>query len=240
MSKFRGKRYLESLKALDKEKKYDLSEALEVLMSFKKAKFDESVELHFHLGIDPKKSDQQIRSSLVLPNGTGKKVTILVFAEGEKAQEAKDAGADFVGVQEYIDKIQKEGWTDFDVTISTPNLMRHIGKIARILGPRGLMPNPKVGTVTNDIKKAVELVKAGKVTYRADKLANIHFIVGKKSFSMDNLKENILVSVAKILKDRPSSLKGQFIKSISICSTISPGVNLDISSVANQSKEGER
>lgn len=232
----RSKRYREARSKIDAFQKYDLSSALELLKACPVTKFDETVEIHMNLGVDPRKADQQIRSSLVLPNGTGKKVTVLVFAEGEKAEQAKAAGAEYVGVDEYVTKIQKEGWLDFDTVISTPNLMGKIGRLGRVLGPRGLMPNPKVGTVTMDIENAVREAKSGKVVYRVDKFANIHVPAGKVSFSAEALKENLKTIVAAILKDRPAALKGTYIKSMTLTSTMGPGVKLDVASVSLESK----
>lgn len=224
-----SKRYREALKMIDKNKRYELDEAIKTLKDFPSTKFDETVEVHFNLGVDPRKADQQIRNSLVLPHGSGQTSRVLVFAEGNKADEAKAAGADFVGVDEYIEKINS-GWLDFDVAIATPNLMGKIGRLGRVLGPRGLMPNPKVGTVTMDVTKAVNESKGGKVTYRIDKFANLHVIGGKKSFTEDMLKENILSIISAILRERPAALKGVFIKSISITSTMGPGIKLDVTS----------
>ncbi len=224
-----SKRYREALKMIDKNKRYELDEAIKTLKDFPSTKFDETVEVHFNLGVDPRKADQQIRNSLVLPHGSGQTSRVLVFAEGNKADEAKAAGADFVGVDEYIDKINS-GWLDFDVAIATPNLMGKIGRLGRVLGPRGLMPNPKVGTVTMDVTKAVNESKGGKVTYRIDKFSNLHVIGGKKSFTEDMLKENILSIISAILRERPAALKGVFIKSISITSTMGPGIKLDVTS----------
>ncbi len=233
----RSKKYLDSLQKFDKKGSYDLSQALSFLSGFNKAKYDETVELHFHLGVDPRKADQQIRSSLVLPNGSGKNVTVLVFADGQKAEEAKVAGADFVGVEELVEKIQNDSWTDFDVAIAIPSMMSKIGKVAKILGPRGLMPNPKVGTVTEDVATAVKDAKGGRVEYRTDKLANLHFIVGKRSFEADKLQENILACVGAVLKDKPQTVKGEYIKSMSICSTISPGIKLDVRAVTAEANK---
>jgi large subunit ribosomal protein L1 len=231
-----SKRYRESREMIDKFRRYGLDEAIELLQKLPKSKFDETVELHFNLGVDPRKADQQIRNSLVLPHGTGKKVTVLVFAEGDKAEEAKAAGADFVGVEEYVEKIQ-QGWLDFDVAISTPNLMGKIGKLGRVLGPRGLMPNPKVGTVTMDVAKAVEDSKGGKVTYRVDKFANLHIMAGKLSFEADKLRENLITIVNAILRERPAAVKGVFIRSIALTSTMSPGIKLDVPSVTLEAKK---
>ncbi|MFA7543838.1 MAG: 50S ribosomal protein L1, partial [Candidatus Cloacimonadaceae bacterium] len=205
-----SKRYKVAYAMYDRQKRFELSEALKLLKSLPAPKFDETVEVHFNLGVDPRKADQQIRNSLVLPHGTGKIMRVLVFAEGEKADEARKAGADYVGVDDLIEKISG-GWFDFDVVITTPNLMGRIGKLGRVLGPRGLMPNPKVGTVTMDIAQAVEDSKGGKVTYRVDKFANLHIPAGKTSFDEDQLRDNIKAIVAAILKDRPSALKGVYI-----------------------------
>jgi large subunit ribosomal protein L1 len=231
-----SKRYREAQSMIDKTKRYELEEALNFLKSFPKTKFDETVEVHMNLGVDPRKADQQIRNSLVLPHGSGKSMRVLVFAEGEKADEAKTAGADFVGVDEFVEKIQS-GWTDFDVAIATPNLMGKIGRLGRILGPRGLMPNPKVGTVTMDVTTAVNDSKGGKVTYRVDKFSNLHIIAGKLSFEADKLKENILAIIAAILRERPAALKGVFIKSIAVTSTMGPGIKLDVASATTESKK---
>lgn len=231
-----SKRYCEAQTMIDRTKKYELAEAIKILKSLPASKFDETVEVHMNLGVDPRKADQQIRNSLVLPHGSGKNMRVLAFAEGDKADEAKKAGADFVGVDEYVEKIQS-GWTDFDVAISTPNLMGKIGKLGRVLGPRGLMPNPKVGTVTMDIAKAISDAKGGKVTYRVDKFANLHIIAGKISFSPEQLNENILAIISAILRERPPALKGVFIKSISLTSTMSPSVKLDIATATQEAKK---
>jgi len=231
-----SKRYREAREMVNKEKSYELDEAIELLKKFPATKFDETVEVHMNLGVDPRKAEQQIRNSLVLPHGSGKKVRVLVFAEGDKADEAKEAGADYVGVDEYVEKI-KSGWLDFDVVVTTPNLMGKIGRLGRILGPRGLMPNPKVGTVTMDVKKAVSESKGGKITYRVDKFANLHIIGGKLSFENKKLKENILTIISAILRERPAALKGVFIKSIALTSTMGPGIKLDIPSVTLEAKK---
>jgi len=231
-----SKRYRKALEMIDKTKRYELEEAIQVLQSIPKAKFDETIEIHMNLGVDPRKADQQIRNSLVLPNGTGKVSRVLVFAEGDKADEAKAAGADYVGVSEYVDKIQA-GWFDFDVVITTPNLMGKIGRLGRVLGPRGLMPNPKVGTVTMDITKAVSEAKGGKVTYRVDKFSNLHIMAGKLSFEASKLKENIITIIAAILRERPATVKGVFIKSIAVTSTMGPGLKLDINAVSLEAKK---
>ncbi len=232
----RSKRYKKALEMVNHLEYYELDKALELLKSLPTAKFDETVELHMNLGVDPRKADQQIRSSLVLPKGTGKTVRVLVFAEGDKADEARNAGADFVGVDDLIEKISG-GWFDFDMVIATPNLMGKIGRIGRVLGPRNLMPNPKVGTVTMDIANAVKDAKGGKVTYKVDKFANLHIPCGKVSFQAPDLKVNILALVNAIVKDRPAALKGQFIKSITITTTMNPGIKLNVNAVTLEAKK---
>ena len=232
----RSKRYRQAKELVDKQTRYELDDAIKILKNFPATKFNETIEIHFNLGVDPRKADQQIRNSLVLPNGTGQVVRTLVFAEGEKAEEAKEAGADFVGVDEFVEKIQS-GWLDFDVVIATPNMMGKIGRLGRVLGPRGLMPNPKIGTVTMDVKKAVTESKSGKVSYRVDKLANLHIPVGKVSFKAEEIKENSLAIVSAINKERPASLKGIFIKSITLTSTMGPGIKLNKSSVSLEAKK---
>jgi len=231
----KSKRFKQAEAQFDRQERFDLDAAIQVLKDFPPTKFDETVEIHFNLGVDPRKADQQIRNSIVLPHGTGKTMRVLVFAEGDKADEARNAGADFVGVDEYVDKIT-EGWYDFDMVISTPNLMGKIGKLGRVLGPRGLMPNPKVGTVTMDIAKAVQETKSGKVTYRVDKFANLHVPAGKRSFEAAQLKDNIKAILSAILKERPAALKGVFIKSITITSTMSPGIKLNVVSATAAAK----
>lgn len=232
----RSKRYKKALEMVNHLEYYEIDKALELLKSMPTAKFDETVELHMNLGVDPRKADQQIRSSLVLPKGTGKTVRVLVFAEGDKADEARNAGADFVGVDDLIEKISG-GWFDFDMVIATPNLMGKIGRIGRVLGPRNLMPNPKVGTVTMDIANAVKDAKGGKVTYKVDKFANLHIPCGKVSFQAPDLKVNILSLVNAILKDRPAALKGQFIKSITITTTMNPGIKLNVNAITLEAKK---
>lgn len=232
----RSKRYRKALEMVNHLEYYELDKALELLKGMPTAKFDETVELHMNLGVDPRKADQQIRSSIVLPKGTGKTVRVLVFAEGDKADEAKSAGADFVGVDDLIEKISG-GWFDFDMVIATPNLMGKIGRIGRVLGPRNLMPNPKVGTVTMDVANAVKDAKGGKVTYKVDKFANLHIPAGKVSFSQADLKENILALVNAIVKDRPAALKGQFIKTITITTTMNPSIKLNVNSVTLEAKK---
>lgn len=223
-----GKRYLEARKLVDREKFYTLDEALEVLPKVATAKFDESIELHLILGIDPRKNDQQVRGNISLPHGTGKNVRVLVFAKGDKAKEASEAGADYVGSDELIQKIQG-GWTDFDVAIATPDMMREIGRLGKILGPRGLMPSPKSGTVTNDVADAVKDFKAGKIEVRNDKTGNVHIAVGKKSFDLSKLKENIIEALQQIEKMRPSGAKGKFIRKVALAPTMGPGLKLNVS-----------
>lgn len=224
----RGKRYQELLKKVDRTKQYSLDEALELLPQLKSAKFDESVEATYVLNVNPKFADQNIRGVISLPHGTGKKVKVLVFAKGEKAQEAKEAGADYVGAEDLVDKIAKEGFLDFDVAIATPDMMRHVGKVARILGPRKLMPNPKAGTVTMDVGKAVKEFKAGKIEYRVDKTGVIHTVIGKISFKPEELKENLLALNEAIVKARPASVKGQYVKKVYLSLTMSPAVRLNV------------
>jgi len=230
-----SKRYNVAYTMFDRQKRFELNEAVKLLKSLPATKFNETVELHFNLGVDPRKADQQIRNSLVLPNGTGKEMRVLVFAEGDKAEEAKRAGADYVGVDDLIEKITA-GWFDFDVVIATPNLMGRIGKLGRVLGPRGLMPNPKVGTVTMDVQKAVQEAKGGKITYRVDKFANLHIPVGKLGFEEDKLKENIKAVLISVLRDRPSTLKGVYIRSITLCTTMSPGIKIQVASATSEAR----
>ncbi len=222
-----GKKYTDSLKALETAKLYEVDEAFAKVIETAKAKFDETIELHVRLGVDPKQADQQVRGVLVLPNGTGKDVKVLVLAKGEKADQAKEAGADFVGAEEMVQKIQTENWFDYDVIITTPDMMGLVGRIGKILGPKGLMPNPKSGTVTMDIAKAIKDVKAGKVEYRLDKTAIIHCAIGKKSFGEQKLKENYEALIEAIVKAKPAAAKGQYVKSVSIASTMGPGVKIN-------------
>ncbi|MGN0817865.1 MAG: 50S ribosomal protein L1 [Candidatus Coproplasma sp.] len=221
-----GKKYAESVKSYDRLKAYDLTEAVNLVLSTAKAKFDETVELHVRLGVDPRQADQQVRGVLVLPNGTGKDKKVLVIAKGEKADQAQAAGADYVGAEEMIQKIQKDNWFDFDVMITTPDMMGVVGRIGRILGPKGLMPNPKSGTVTMDVVKAVKEVKAGKVEYRLDKTAIIHCPIGKKSFGAEKIAENFNALMDAIVKAKPATAKGQYIKSVTLTSTMGPGVKV--------------
>lgn len=222
-----GKKYAESLKAYDRTKQYDANEAVNIVLGNAKAKFDETIELHVRLGVDPRQADQQVRGVLVLPHGTGKTKKVLVVAKGERADAAKAAGADFVGAEEMIQKIQTENWFGFDVMITTPDMMGVVGRIGRILGPKGLMPNPKSGTVTMDVARAVAEVKAGKVEYRLDKTAIIHCPIGKKSFGSEKLSENFNALMEAIVKAKPAAAKGQYIKSVSLTSTMGPGVKIN-------------
>lgn len=221
-----GKRYAEAVKTVDRSVKYSEAEAIQLVKKNATAKFDETIELHLRTGCDSRHADQQVRGSVVLPAGTGKKVRILVFAKGAKADEAQAAGADFVGAEELIPRIQG-GWFDYDVVIATPDMMGVVGRLGRLLGPKGLMPNPKTGTVTMDVTKAVNDTKAGKVEYRLDKANIIHVAVGKASFTEDQLKENVDTLMGAIIKARPATLKGAYIKSATLTSTMGPGVKLD-------------
>ena len=221
-----GKKYAESLKSFDTSKSYEIEEAIEIVLNTAKANFDETIEFHTKLGVDPKQADQQVRGVLVLPNGTGKNVKVLVVAKGDKADKAQAAGADFVGAEEMIQKIQTENWFDFDVLITTPDMMGGVGRIGKLLGPKGLMPSPKSGTVTMDVEKAVKDVKAGKVEYRLDKTAVIHCPIGKKSFGKDKLVENYKALMDAIVKAKPAAAKGQYVKSIAVASTMGPGVKV--------------
>ena len=223
----RGKRYKALLEKFDKYTEYPVKEAIKLVKELATAKFDETVELHMKMGIDPKKPDQNIRSSVVLPHGTGKNVRVLVFAEGPKAEEARQAGADYVGSDDLIEKI-KNGWLDFDVAIATPDQMRKVSKVARILGPRGLMPNPKAGTVTNDLASAIKEFKAGKIEFRNDKTGNLHIPIGKASFDEEKLLENLKAALSAVLAAKPSSAKGVYIKKMVLAPTMGPGVRVDV------------
>ena len=228
----KGKKYSEALKLVDRSKSYDSKEAIELVKKASTAKFDETVEAAFRLGVDPKKADQQIRGSMVLPHGTGKTQRVLVFAKGDKAKEAEAAGADYVGDQEYISKIN-EGWFDFDVIVATPDMMAEVGKLGRVLGPKGLMPNPKTGTVTFEVEKAVQEIKAGKVEYRVDKAGNIHVPIGKVSFEDNQLVENFAAITETLVKAKPQASKGKYMRNAAISSTMGPGVRVDVSSFTN-------
>ncbi len=225
-----GKNYVDSMKLIDKIKLYDSAEALELLLQTSKAKFDETVELAVRLGVDPRHADQQVRGAVVLPHGTGKVRRVLVFAKGEKAREAEAAGADYVGAEDMVTKIQTENWFDFDVCVATPDMMGVVGKIGRVLGPKGLMPNPKSGTVTMDVTKAIGDIKAGKVEYRVDKSSIVHAPIGKVSFGNDKLMENLGVLMEAIIKAKPSAAKGAYLRSIVVASTMGPGIKISPSS----------
>ena len=226
-----GKKYVAGASLIEAGKQYDPAEALDLVVKTASAKFDETIEFHAKLGVDSRHADQQVRGAVVLPHGTGKKVRVLVFAKGEKATEAQAAGAEYVGAEEYVEKIQKENWLDFDVVIATPDMMGVIGRIARILGPKGLMPNPKAGTVSMDVAKAVNDVKAGKIEYRLDKTNIIHCPIGKASFGPEKLKENFDVLMAAILKAKPATAKGQYVKSLAVASTMGPGIKINASKI---------
>ena len=223
----KSKRYVESAKLVDKNKEYEIKEALELIEKMPKAKFDETVELHVKLGVDSKHADQQVRGTVVLPNGTGKTQRVLVFAKGPKADEAEKAGADFVGAEELIPRIQNDNWFDYDVIVATPDMMGVVGRLGKVLGPKGLMPNPKSGTVTMDVTKAINEIKSGKVEYRLDKTNIIHLGFGKVSFGADKLAENYEVLMNAIIKAKPAAAKGQYIKGVSISTTMGPGLHIN-------------
>lgn len=223
----RGKKYIESSKLVDKAMLYDKNEAIELVQKTAKAKFDETVEVHIKLGVDSRHADQQVRGSVVLPHGTGKKVRILVFANGEKAKEAEQAGADYVGGEELANKIKTENWFEYDTVVATPDMMGVVGKIGKLLGPKGLMPNPKAGTVTMDLSKVIADIKAGKIEYRLDKTNIAHCPIGKISFGTDKLVENFQTLMEAIIKAKPASAKGQYLKSVVISSTMGPGIKVN-------------
>ena len=223
----RGKKYLETAKAVDRAMQYDTAEAISLVKKVAVAKFDETIEAHIRTGCDGRHADQQIRGAVVLPHGTGKTVRILVFAKDAKADEAQAAGADFVGGQELVPKIQNEGWLDFDVVVATPDMMGVVGRLGRVLGPKGLMPNPKAGTVTMDVTKAINDIKAGKIEYRLDKTNIIHVPIGKASFTEEQLADNFQTLVDAIIKARPAAVKGQFLKSVTLTSTMGPGIKIN-------------
>jgi len=227
-----GKKYTDSAKLIEKSKMYDLSEAMALVCQTSKAKFDETIEVHVRLGVDSRHADQQVRGAVVLPNGTGRTVKTLVFAKGDNVQKALDAGADYAGGAEYAEKIQKENWFDFDVVIATPDMMSVIGRLGKVLGPKGLMPSPKAGTVTPDVVRAVTEAKAGKIEYRLDKTNIIHCPIGKASFGAEKLQENFNVLLGAIIKAKPAAAKGQYIKSCVLASTMGPGIKV------NQAKLG--
>lgn len=223
----RGKNYQDSIKILDRSKQYDLKDAIELVVQTSKAKFDETIELHVRLGVDARHADQQVRGAVVLPHGTGKTKKVLVIAKGDKQQEAIDAGADFVGADEMVARIQTEGWMDFDVVVATPDMMGVVGRIGRVLGPKGLMPNPKSGTVTFDVTNAVKEIKAGKVEYRVDKQNIVHVPIGKKSFGTEKLNENFTSLIDALIKAKPAAAKGKYLKSVTVASTMGPGIKLN-------------
>ena len=223
----RGKKYQDAAKLIDRSVQYDVAEAVDLVKKSATAKFDETVELHVRLGVDGRHADQQVRGAVVLPHGTGKKVRVLVFAKGDKVAEAEAAGADYVGGDELIPKIQNDGWIDFDVVVATPDMMGVVGRLGRVLGPKGLMPNPKAGTVTMDVTKAVKDIKAGKIEYRLDKTNIIHCPVGKASFTQEQLADNFQALMGAIIKAKPASAKGQYLRSVTMTSTMGPGVKLN-------------
>ena len=224
---FRGKKYQESAKKIDRNALYDTTDAMKLVVDTATAKFDETVELHVKLGVDSRHADQQVRGAIVLPHGTGKTARVLVFAKGDKADEARAAGADFVGDMDMVEKIQKENWFDFDVVVATPDMMGVVGRLGKVLGPKGLMPSPKAGTVTMDVTKAVNEIKAGKVEYRLDKTNIIHCPIGKVSFGPEKLTENFSALMGAIIKAKPAAAKGQYIKSCTVASTMGPGVKVN-------------
>ena len=228
---FKGKKYKQSAELIDKSKAYDPAEAIKLVCETSKAKFDETIELHVRLGVDSRHADQQVRGAVVLPNGTGKTVRTLVFAKGDKAEAAKAAGADYVGEMDMVEKIMKENWFEFDVVIASPDMMATIGRLGKILGPKGLMPNPKAGTVTPDVAKAVTEAKAGKIEYRLDKTNIIHCPIGKASFGGEKLEENFNTLMSAIIKAKPAAAKGQYIKSCTIASTMGPGIKVNASKI---------
>ena len=223
----KGKRYVESAKLVDCTNLYDVEEAVSIIKKTANAKFDETIEAHIKLGVDGRHADQQVRGAVVLPHGTGKKVKVLVFAKGDKVEEAQAAGADYVGGQELVPKIQNEGWLDFDVVVATPDMMGVVGRLGRVLGPKGLMPNPKAGTVTMDVTKAINDIKAGKIEYRLDKTNIIHVPVGKASFTEEQLADNFHTLMGAIVKAKPAAAKGQYLRSVTITSTMGPGIKLN-------------
>ena len=229
----RGKEYIEAAKNIDRAAQYDTEEAISLVKKSAVAKFDETIECHIRTGCDGRHADQQIRGAVVLPNGTGKEVKVLVFAKGAKADEALAAGADFVGAEELIPKIQNDGWFDFDVVVATPDMMGVVGRLGRVLGPKGLMPNPKAGTVTMDVTKAIADIKAGKIEYRLDKANIVHVPVGKASFTEEQLTQNFEALMGAIMKAKPAAVKGAYIKSITVTSTMGPGVKVNVSKIVN-------
>ncbi|ADL67990.1 ribosomal protein L1 [Thermoanaerobacterium thermosaccharolyticum DSM 571] len=222
-----GKKYLDSVKLIDSTRLYDANEAVDLVLKTAKAKFDETVDLSVRLGVDPRHADQQVRGTVILPHGTGKTVRVLVFAKGDKAKEAEAAGAEYVGAEELVSKIQNENWFDYDVVIATPDMMGVVGRLGKVLGPKGLMPNPKAGTVTFDIEKAVKDVKAGKIEYRVDKNSIIHVPIGKVSFGQEKLVENLKTIMDAIIRSKPAAAKGQYLKSVVLSSTMGPGIKVN-------------
>ena len=229
----RGKKYKEKLALIDPNQLYDISEAIDLVQKTSFAKFDETVEAHIRLGVDSRHAEQQVRGAVVLPHGTGKKVRVLVFAKGEKAAEAEKAGAEYVGAEDLVSKIQNENWFEFDVVVATPDMMGLVGRIGRVLGPKGLMPNPKAGTVSMDVKKAVEDIKAGKIEYRLDKTNIVHVPIGKISFGSDKLNDNFETLMGALVKAKPSAAKGQYLKSISISATMGPGIKINPAKISS-------
>lgn len=228
---FRGKRYTENAKFVDRTRLYEPGEAMELLQKMTKAKFDETIEAHIRLGVDSRHADQQVRGAVVLPHGTGKKIRILVFAKGDKAKEAEKAGADYVGAEELVPKIQNENWFEYDIIVATPDMMGVVGKLGKILGPKGLMPNPKAGTVTMDIAKAISDIKAGKIEYKLDKTNIIHCPIGKASFGSQQLLDNFQTLMEAIIKAKPAAAKGQYLKSVVVASTMGPGIKINTQKV---------
>ena len=229
----KGKKYVESAKLVDRSKLYDPAEALDTVVKTAKAKFDETVEIHVRLGVDSRHADQQVRGAIVLPNGTGKQVRVLVFAKGDQATAAEEAGAEFVGAEDLVTRIQKENFFDYDVVIAAPNMMGLVGRLGRVLGPKGLMPNPKAGTVTMDVAKAVKDAKAGKIEYRLDKTNIIHCPLGKVSFGVEKLEENFNALMGAIIKAKPAAAKGQYVRSCVVASTMGPGVKVNAAKIGN-------
>lgn len=223
----RGKKYREAVKTYDKQELFDMEPAIDKCLELAKANFDETIELHIRLGVDSRHADQQVRGAIVLPHGTGKEVRVLVIAKGDKEKEALDAGADFVGAEDMIEKIQKENWFEFDTLIATPNMMGLVGRLGKVLGPKGLMPNPKSGTVTMEVEKAVKEIKAGKVEYRLDKANIIHTVIGKKSFGKEKLAENMQALMSAVVKAKPAAAKGKYLRNVTITSTMGPGIKLN-------------
>ncbi len=228
----KGKRYAEAAKLVDRTATYEVAEAIDLVKKSASAKFDETIEAHIRLGVDGRHADQQVRGAVVLPHGTGKAVKVLVFAKGPKADEALAAGADYVGAEELLPKIQKDGWLDFDVVVATPDMMGVVGRLGRVLGPKGLMPNPKAGTVTMDVTKAINDIKAGKIEYRLDKTNIIHVPIGKASFTEDKLADNFQTLIDAIIKAKPAAAKGQYLRSVTVTSTMGPGIKLNTTKLA--------